>query len=72
MITAYPASPRSDATALLAFDGPADVLVRWTVVEGPGRITPLSPTTDATGRAWALYDPEGGSGRVCLRFEHGA
>ena len=52
-ISAMPASPRADASALLAFDGPAHVIVVWSVVSGPGTVTPLADVTDATGRAWA-------------------
>lgn len=71
-ITASPATPRADASALLAFDGPAHVVVDWTVVSGPGRVTPMSNTTDATGRAWAVYRPNGEPGVATIRVQHGA
>ena len=72
MITASPASPRADASALLAFDGPAHVVVAWSVVSGPGSVTPLSDATDATGRAWAVYRPNGDTGTARIRVQHGA
>ncbi len=71
-ITASPAAPRADASALLAFDGPAHVVVDWSVVSGPGRVTPLDHATDATGRAWAVYRPNGVSGTATIRVQHGA
>lgn len=70
-ITAYPAALRADASALLAFDGPAQVLVAWSVVEGAGRVKALEPATDISGRAWAVFYPDGGSGPVRIRVEHG-
>lgn len=70
-ITAYPAAPRADASALLAFDGPANMLVTWSVTAGPGTVTPLSNATDATGRAWALYKPNGVEGAATVRCTHG-
>ena len=71
-ITAYPAAPRADASALLAFDGPANVLVDWSVVSGPGSVTPIANATDATGRAWAVYRPGGSTGTAKIRVQHGA
>lgn len=70
-ITAYPSAPRADASSLLAFDGPANVLVSWSVTAGPGTVTALSSTTDATGRAWALYKPNGVEGTATVRVDHG-
>jgi hypothetical protein len=71
-ISAMPASPRADASALLAFDGPALVIVAWSVVSGPGTVMPLADVTDATGRAWAVYRPNGASGTATIRVKHGA
>lgn len=71
-INAFPAMPCADASALLAFDGPALVVVDWSVVSGPGAVTPLSHVTDATGRAWAVYRPNGESGTATIRVQHGA
>lgn len=71
-ITAYPATPRADASALLAFDGPANVLVAWSVTAGPGTVTPITNATDATGRAWAIYRPNGVTGTATVRVDHGA
>ena len=71
-ISAMPASPRADASALLAFDGPAHVVVEWSIVSGPGTVTPLADATDATGRAWAVYRPNGESGTATIRVQHGA
>lgn len=71
-ISAMPASPRADASALLAFDGPALVVVEWSIVSGPGTVTPLADATDATGRAWAVYRPNGVSGTATIRVQHGA
>ncbi len=71
-ITASPAAPRADASALLAFDGPAHVVVDWSVVSGPGRVTPMSNATDATGRAWAVYRSNGDAGTATIRVQHGA
>ena len=71
-ITAYPQAPRADASALLAFDGPAHVIVEWSIVSGPGTVTPLVDATDATGRAWAVYRPNGASGTATIRAQHGA
>ena len=71
-ITANPASPRADASALLAFDGPASVLVTWSVIAGPGHVVPLTDATDARGRAWAVYYPDGGSGSAIIEVIHGA
>ena len=71
-ITASSATPRADASSLLAFDGPAHVIVDWSVVSGPGTVTPLSHATDATGRAWAVYRPNGDTGTATIRVQHGA
>ncbi len=71
-ISAMPATPRADASALLAFDGPAHVIVEWWVVSGPGTVMPLADATDATGRAWAVYRPNGASGTATIRVQHGA
>ena len=71
-ITASPATPCADASALLAFDGPAQVVVDWSVVSGPGTVTPLSDATDVSGRAWAVYRPNGASGTATIRVQHGA
>lgn len=70
-ITAYPATPRADASSLLAFDGPANVLVAWSVTAGPGTVTPLTNSTDATGRAWAVYRPNGVTGAATVQVQHG-
>jgi len=70
-ISAMPVAPRADASALLAFDGPAYVIVEWSIVSGPGTVTPLAEATDATGRAWALYRPNGASGTATIRVRHG-
>lgn len=71
-IAASPATPRADASALLAFDGLANVIVEWSVVSGPGTVTPLGDATDATGRAWAVYRPNGDAGTSTIRVRHGA
>ena len=70
-ISAVPASLHADASALLAFDGPAHVIVDWSIVSGPGTVTPLADATDATGRAWAVYRPNGVSGTATIRVRHG-
>ena len=71
-ITASPATPRADASALLTFDGPANVIVEWSVASGPGTVTPLNHATDAAGRAWAVYRPNGAYGTTTIRVQHGA
>ena len=71
-ISAMPTLPRADASSLLTFDGPANVLVDWSVVSGPGTVTPLGDATDVTGRAWAVYRPNGESGTATIRVQHGA
>lgn len=70
-ITAYPRTPRADASSLLAFDGPANVLVAWSVVSGPGTVTPITNATDETGRAWALYEPNGVEGAATVEVTYG-
>ena len=70
-ISAMPVTPRADASALLTFDGPAHVIVEWSVVSGPGTVTPLGDAADATGRAWAVYRPNGASGTATIRVQHG-
>lgn len=70
-ISAMPATPRADASTLLAFDGPPHVIVEWSIASGPGTVTPLADATDATGRAWAVYRPNGASGTATIRVRHG-
>lgn len=71
-LVAYSPEVRNDATALLRFSGPANTLVTWSVESGPGSVSGLAPATDATGTAYAVYDPEGGSpGTAVLRATYG-
>ncbi len=55
-IVLLPTRVREDATALVAFIGPARVTVAWSL-DGPGTLTPLSERTDGQGRAYARYAP---------------
>lgn len=71
-LTATPAQALADGSVLVAFDGPALRTVEWSVTSGPGRIVPLASATDATGRAWAVYYPDGGSGTARVRCAYGA
>lgn len=62
-----------DATSVLLFRGPANVMVAWTVVSGPGIVTSLTgDATDSRGLAMALYNPNGGgAGIAVVRCTHG-
>ncbi|EYS89523.1 hypothetical protein CF68_33005 [Cupriavidus sp. SK-4] len=62
---------RADATAILVFEGPALVAVTWTIASGAGVVTPFAPQTDASGRAWARYDPAGIAGEAVIEVQHG-
>ncbi|WP_454752154.1 hypothetical protein [Cupriavidus necator] len=62
---------RADATAILVFEGPADVAVTWAVASGAGVVTPFGAKTDASGRAWAKYDPAGIAGAAVIEVQHG-
>ena len=53
-LSANPACARADGSTLIAFDGPPGVVVAWLVQSGPGHIEPITETTDATGRAFAV------------------
>lgn len=70
-LNANPARVRADGSTLLLFEGPSDVAVSWTVASGPGHVVALADVTDAAGRAWAVYYPDGGSGSARVRVEHG-
>lgn len=61
----------ADATAILVFEGPANVAVTWAVASGAGVVTPFAPQTDASGRAWAKYDPAGIAGAAVIEVQHG-
>ena len=68
----YPGAPHADGSCLVAFDGPPNVGVVWSVTYGPGQIAGHSPTTDATGRAWATYTPQGVNGNASIAVNYGA
>lgn len=70
-LSLYPGAPLADGSCLVAFDGQPGVGVVWSVVNGPGHITGQSPATDASGRAWAVYTPDGGSGVATIEVSHG-
>lgn len=70
-LTANPPQARADGSTLLCFDGPPLRIVEWTVTSGPGRLVPLAPATDAAGRAWAVYYPDGGEGTARVRCAYG-
>ena len=70
-LSANPACARADGSTLIAFDGPPGVVVAWRVEIGPGHLAPLTETTDATGRAFAVYYPDGGTGSARIEVRHG-
>lgn len=70
-LTANPARVRADGSTLLVFQGPPGMIVAWRVTSGPGHVVALAGVTDAAGRAWAVYYPDGGSGTARVRVEHG-
>lgn len=70
-MTLYPGPPHADGSCLIAFDGPPGVAVTWTVINGPGHIDAQSAATDASGRAWAIYSPDGGTGTATIEVTHG-
>jgi hypothetical protein len=62
-----------DGTTIMQLYGaPALRAVTWTVQSGPGTVTGLTPTTDETGTAWAVYDPGGIDGAAVVRASYGA
>ena len=70
-LSANPACARADGSTLVAFDGPPGVVVAWRVEIGPGHLAPLTETTDATGRAFAVYYPDGCTGSARIEVRHG-
>lgn len=70
-LSANPPRARADGSTLLTFDGPPGVIVAWRVQSGPGHIEPITESTDATGRAIAVYYPDGGSGSARIEVRHG-
>ena len=70
-LSANPPHARADGSTLVAFDGPPSVVVAWRVEIGPGHLEPLTETTDATGRAFAVYYPDGGTGSARIEVRHG-
>ena len=70
-LSANPPRPRADGSTLVAFDGPPSVVVAWRVHSGPGHLAPITATTDATGRAFAVYYPDGGTGSARIEVSHG-
>jgi len=70
-LAANPARVRADGSTLLVFQGPPGVAVAWHVASGPGHVVALADVTDAAGRAWAVYYPDGGSGIARVRVDHG-
>ncbi len=62
----------NDGSSLVRFAGPANTLVSWTVQSGPGSVSPVTPATDFTGTAYAVYRPNGGDpGQAVIRASYG-
>lgn len=62
-----------DGSSLLRLSAPPNTLVSWSVQSGGGLISPLSPATDASGTAYAVYYPAGAAaGPAVLRATYGA
>lgn len=71
MITVYPSQVYADSTgALVVLNGPANRAVTWSLT-GAGSLTALSATTDAQGRAGAMFVPAG-AGEVTIEATYGA
>jgi hypothetical protein len=68
MITAYPQNVCADASALLVYQGLANVTVIWEL-EGSGTLVPGPGYTDSNGYAHAVYRP--GAGNPIIRVTHG-
>jgi hypothetical protein len=64
---------RDDATSIVLFRGPVNVVVQWSVESGPGIVTPYGPSvTDSRGCAMAIYNPNGGGAATAVvRVTHG-
>lgn len=56
ILTAYPNRVRADATVLVVYKGQPSRSIQWSLT-GSGILLPLSPATDASGRAAAKYTP---------------
>jgi len=61
----------ASGSALLLFQGDANRLIQWSVVSGSGAITALSSVTDASGRCYAKYQPNGYVGQVVIQATYG-
>lgn len=71
MITVYPALVYANSTgALVVLTGPPNRAVTWQLT-GAGSLTPLGSTTDAQGRAGAMFVP-GATGAVTIEATYGA
>lgn len=62
----------ASGSTFLSFIGPPDRTVRWSVVEGGGAVIPVTDYTDQWGRAAALYQAGGYTGKVVVRVEYGS
>jgi hypothetical protein len=63
---------RAGGSALLAFLGPPDRSIEWSIVEGGGQLLPITDYTDQYGRASCMYDTGGFVGDVVIQVEYGA
>lgn len=61
----------ADGTALLTYQGTPNRTVVWTLL-GSGTLTPLSPVTDPTGMAGAVYTPGRVGDVVTIEVQAGA
>lgn len=56
-----------DATSVLIYKGPANVIVYWSVQSGPGTVVPTGDSaTNGQGLAMALYTPGGGGAATAV------
>lgn len=69
-ITALPARIRADATALVIVMAAPNRTVAWSM-SGPGTLEIITDVTDAGGRAYAKYVPDGGTGSAIVSAVYG-
>jgi hypothetical protein len=70
-ITAYPAAPAADASALLVYQGTANRAIEWSLT-GSGTLAALSAMTDHAGIAGARYTPGTVGATVLIEAKAGA
>jgi hypothetical protein len=61
---------RATGQCLLAFQGPFNTSILWSVLAGGGTIAPLTNYTDAAGLAYAIYHPNGYTGQVSIEVTY--